>query len=143
MKPRSQPPIFIDTCALSDKGFNWWVKEYIGSKSISSVVYMEYSLYCYGKGQDQNLVDKKIRSMGITITPFNKEQAKKAAEIMMGMDRDRRCESCGNINWNDVMIAADTPCAPTILVTKNIKDFEPLIDWKGRLKTPMELMRAG
>ncbi|MDR1954532.1 MAG: hypothetical protein LBP82_01090, partial [Candidatus Methanoplasma sp.] len=74
-------------------------------------------------------VDKAIKRMGVSVSSFNHRQAKNAAMIMMGMEKERRCKACGNINWNDCMIVADTPCAPTILVTKNIKHFEPLLEW--------------
>ena len=133
-------PLFIDTCALSDKDFIDWLTKYTGKKSISSVVYMEFSLYLFSRGKEPDDVEYLLKKMEISVSPFTKKCAKNAAIIMEGIGNDRRCRMCGNINWNDCIIAADTPCAPSVLVTKNIKHFEMLLDWKGRLKTPAEVM---
>lgn len=136
---RSKPPLFIDTCALSDKTFLKWLKDYRGSKSISPIVYMEYSVYLFGKGISSERIDAMFKKIGITISQFSREQAKNASMLMSDLE-DRRCPVCNNINWNDCMIAANAPYAPTILVTKNIDDFEMFADWKGRLMTPAEIM---
>ena len=136
---RSKPPLFIDTCALDNKDFIKWLKDYRGTKSISPVVYMEYCTYLLENGCCLDQFDEILRRSSISIVQFNREQARNAA-MMMSIPKDHRCPCCHNLNWNDCMIAANTPYAPTILVTKNIKDFEQFIDWKGRLKTPTELM---
>lgn len=136
---KSRPPLFIDTCALSDKDFLKWLKEYRGEKSISSIVYMEYCTYLIGRGITPDKLDSLLKRSGISVSQFNREQARNASMIMDGLD-ERRCSVCNNINWNDCMIAASAPCAPTVLVTKNVKDFEIFVEWKGRLKTPKELM---
>lgn len=140
MNLKSHPPLFIDTCAIN-QDFLRWLKRYNGQKNISLIAYMEYCVFCLDQGKDFDHVDQILHLAGISISQFKIENAKTAASIINSVDlEERRCIHCKNVNWNDCMITADTPCAPCILVTDNVKDFEILIDWKDRLKTPKELM---
>ncbi|MDR0887830.1 MAG: type II toxin-antitoxin system VapC family toxin [Candidatus Methanoplasma sp.] len=131
-----QPPLFIDTCALSDKEFMKWLRNYSGTKKISSIVYMEFCLY-FQKKYSFDAIDKLLLSMKVEIEPFEKKHAKNAVSIMDEQLDSKRCPACNKLNWNDSMITAHVPCAPAILVTKNIKDFP---DLDGRVKTPREIM---
>jgi predicted nucleic acid-binding protein len=141
MEHLNNRPLIIDTCAIIDKDFLKWLKGYHGEKRISSVTYMEYSLFYYEKkGWELERVDRILNGAGIDVEPFSKKQAGYAVELMAGRTSDRRCGECGKLDWNDCMIASHAPIAPTILVTKNVRDFPST---GAAVMTPEDVMRCG
>jgi predicted nucleic acid-binding protein len=127
----------MDTCALS-KDFIKWLRTYNAAKSISSVTYMEYCIHMVGaKGLAAEDVGKILRHAGISIQPFGKSQAEYASEFMAQRTMGR-CKACNKIDWNDCMVAAHAPIAPTVLITENVNDF-PYLD--GRVMTTQDAMR--
>ncbi|MCL2142915.1 MAG: PIN domain-containing protein [Methanomassiliicoccaceae archaeon] len=132
-----RPPLLMDTCALS-KDFLKWLRTYNPAKSISSVTYMEYCIYMVGtKNMSVEEVSSILRHAGISIQPFGKHQAEYASEFMTRRTIER-CRTCNKIDWNDCMVAAHAPIAPTVIVTENVKDF-PYLD--GRVITPNDAMK--
>lgn len=130
------PPLLIDTCALKDD-FMRWLKDYNGKKRISPVVYMEFCMYIIEKkGKTIQHVDRLLKIADISVDTFDKKNAAFAVDFMLGRDV-RRCRECDKMDWNDCMIAAHAPIAPTLLVTENVHDFP---DLGGRVRTPSEVM---
>ncbi len=138
MEQLNSRPLLIDTSALANKDFIRWLKGYHGAKKISSVTYMEYSLfYIEKKGWDLERVNRLLNEAGIDVEPFGKKQAGQAAVLMAGRTSEFRCGECGKLDWNDCMIAAHAPYAPTILVTNNVGDFPST---GAAVMTPGEIM---
>jgi len=132
-----RPPLLMDTCALN-KDLLKWLRTYNPSKSISSVTYMEYCIYMVGtKNRSVDEVRQILRYAGIYIQPFGMQQAEFAADFMIQRTMER-CKECNKLDWNDCMISAHAPMAPTVLVTENVKDFPYL---EGRVITPQDAMR--
>ncbi|MCL2711971.1 MAG: hypothetical protein FWD37_01685 [Methanomassiliicoccaceae archaeon] len=132
-----KPPLLMDTCALN-KDFLKWLRTYNATKSISSVTYMEHLIYMVGtKKVSEDDVKQILRYAGISIQPFGSIQAEYASEFMIQRTAER-CRTCNKIDWNDCMVAAHAPIAPTVLVTENVKDF-PYLD--GRVVTPQDAMK--
>jgi len=130
-------PLLVDTCALTNKDFLKWLKGYHGTKRISSITYMEYAVFYCNKGWELDKVNTVLNRAGIEVESFERKQAGYAAELMSGRTNEFRCDTCGKLNWNDCMIAAHAPYAPTILVTENIGDFPSM---GVRIMTPEEIM---
>jgi len=132
-----RPPLLMDTCALS-KDFLKWLRTYHQTKTISSVTYMEYCVYMVGKSNKSfDEVLGVLKYAGISIEPFGKSQAEYATEFMTARTMER-CRSCDKLDWNDCMVSAHAPVAPTVLVTENTDDF-PYLD--GRVITPRDAMK--
>ena len=133
-------PLLIDTCALTNKDFIKWLKGYHGTKKISSVTYMEYALFYIEKHKwELDKVNNLLKAAGIEVESFEKKQAGYAAHLMAGRTKEFRCDKCEKLDWNDCMIAAHAPYAPTILVTANVDDFPS----KGiAIMTPTEIMNV-
>ena len=99
---------------------------------------MEFCIYMVGKNNlSVEEVGQILRHAKISIQPFGKSQAEYASEFMIQRTIER-CETCNKIDWNDCMVAAHAPIAPTVLVTENVKDF-PYLD--GRVVTPQDAMK--
>lgn len=84
-------------------------------------------------GREDNL-DSILKKANIDVLYYTPRMATNAARIM-DQRGDSRCSSCGKIDWADIMIYSSIDNPPTILVTKNIKDFP-----YERVKTPEEIM---
>jgi len=140
MEQLNNRPLLIDTCALANKDFIKWLKGYHGVKRISSITYMEYALfYCEKKRWELDTVNKVLAQADIEVEPFEKRHAGYAIWLMAGRTDDFRCKECGKLDWNDCMIAAHAPYAPTILVTKNVDDFPST---GAEIMTPEEIMNS-
>ena len=134
-----RPPLLIDTCALKQTDFLQWLKGYSSAKIMPSVAYMEYCIFMVEtKKRPIEYVGGVLRSIGVSVQPFDKSKAEYAAEFMTERTR-RRCRECGKMDWNDCMIAAHAPIAPTVLVTENVKDFPYL---GGRVMSPRDAMKT-
>ena len=135
-------PLVLDTCALSDWDFLRWLRSYHEKKVISPIVYMEFSLHMLKKGKEHHEIRKLLTGAGIEITSFDLENAQVAANYMLDAGDRFRCGCCGNINWNDCLIAAHAPLPPYVFVTENVKDYHSLLDEK-RIRAPKEIMYPG
>lgn len=88
------------------------IKEYASNEEVCSTTITEYELRKYhtmvGEGLDLSIIDN------ITLWPFDKSAAKKAAEIFKDLKEKGKM-----INENDVLIAAIALSKDDILVTKD------------------------
>ncbi len=125
-------PLVIDTSALRDRGFRYWLGRYHGRKILPAVAYTEICVYFIGmKNKTQEQVDGMLYSMGLKIEWFRTNEARKAAELGISL-------SDFSNNARDYMIAAHAYTAPWVVVTYD-SDF----DFLGtRAKTPQEIMGA-
>lgn len=131
----SHPRLVLDTNVLRDKDFIYWTQsEYHGKLSTSVVSYMELKRQMLHKKPDYD-VEAMLRKSRIEILQYTQGMAAWAAEIMNQKD-DIQCERCGKIDWADIMIYTSIGNPPTVLVTKNIKDFPD-----ERVMTPDEVMK--
>ena len=99
---------------------------------IPAIAYTEVLVYVTGvKGKSAGSFDALLRTAGIEIGWYGKEQARAAARF--GTD-------CGDFSQNarDYMIAAQAILAPWVVITNNTKDFNFLGD---RVKTPYDFKR--
>jgi len=130
----SHPKLVLDTNVLRDKDFiHWTQSEYHGKVCTSVVSYMELKRQMLHNGREDNL-DSIPKKANIDVLYYTLRMATNAARIM-DQRGDSRCSSCGKIDWADIMIYSSIDNPPTILVTKNIKDFP-----YERVKTPEEIM---
>jgi len=119
----NHPDLMIDTCCLGNKTLMAWLGKYNGGKFISAVSYMEYKTDAISRGKGE-MFDRIIRSSGIKVRPFDKNDADMAAKLMASRpDGILRCNACSNINWNDIMIAAQAERLSLTVVTENTKDY--------------------
>ena len=133
-------PLLIDTCALSNKDFMQWLKGYHDTKKISTITYMEFSMFLVNqKNKTFDHVDRLLRTCGIEVEPFNKKNAIGTVERMSTDPSFQRCRLCNRLDWNDTMIASHAPIPPTLLVTENLDDFIGLVG--ERAVTPRDLMK--
>ena len=125
-------PIVIDTCALRDRDFMRWLRDYRGRKILPVVAYTELLVHFVGtKGKTKEQVRNWLRSAGVEIEACFPIHAERAAET--GVNQDDFSE-----NARDHLIAAHAHTPPLLLTTYNKKDFRFL---GRRVKTPQELMR--
>jgi len=136
----NRPDLMIDTCCLGNKTLMAWLGKYNGGKFISAVSYMEYKMDEIPRGKGE-MFDRIIRSSGIKVRPFDKNDADIAAKLMAGRPAGgRRCEVCGSINWNDTMIAAQAERLSLTIVTENVKDYPS--DSGFRVMTANDVMKS-
>lgn len=114
--------LFLDTNVLRDKDFLYWTQSHFhGNLSISVVTYMEYLRQMVVKNQEDQ-VDSFLNKMNIKVVNYDKAMAAYAAYLMAKRE-NCVCGECGNIDWADTMIYSSIGNPPTLLVTKNTKDF--------------------
>ena len=127
----SQPPLILDTCAIRNKDFLHWLREYHGQKILPAIAYFELSIYFIGKKhREPHIVDDMLNSVGIQVGWFRQREAQDAAIIAIGDGNFRE-------RTKDYMIASYAWIAPRIVVTYNVDDFSFL---GSRVKTPDEIM---
>ena len=125
--------MIIDTCVFRDGAFIEAIKEYHGTKCISSITYTEMQVYLMGKkNKPSNYFDNILRKVNIDISTFTKHEALSAAKIGIVMEEFKK-------NSRDYMIAAHAIMAPWIVITYNKKDFTYL---RERVYDPEEFRRA-
>ena len=130
----SHPKLVLDTNVLRDREFiHWTQSQYHGKVCTSVVSYMELKRQMLHNGREDNL-DLILRKANIDVLQYTPRMATFAAQTM-DKKGDGRCKTCGKIDWADIMIYSSIDNPPTILVTKNIKDFP-----YERVKTPEEIM---
>ena len=81
-------------------------------------------------------VDRFLKKANIEIVNYRPSMAVIASDIMSQME-DIQCKTCGKIDWADIMIYSTIEFPPTLLVTKNTKDFP-----QERVMTPQQIMSA-
>ena len=114
----------LDTCVVSDADFMKWAKSEPGvDLVIPSVVYMERRRQLLNNRKDPETLERLLRSAHIEVTQFDKNCASLAAEYMH--KQPKVCDKCNKLDWMDVMILSSIERPQAILVTKNIRDFEP------------------
>ena len=114
----------LDTCVISDMGFiNWAKSESDIELVVPSIVYMERKRQLLNHGKDPKILEDLLRRYHINITQFDKNCASLAAEYMH--KQPKVCDKCNKLDWMDVMILSSIERPQAILVTKNIRDFEP------------------
>ena len=125
----SQPPIVIDSNVFRDLSFINWLRSYHSRKVIPAIAYTEVLVYVTSvRGKTAGSFDALLRTAGIEIEWYRKEQARSAARF--GADGGDFSQ-----NARDYMIAAHASLAPWVVITNNIQDFSFLGD---RVKTPYE-----
>lgn len=130
----SPPKPILDTNVLRDKDFiHWTQSNYHGKVCTSVISYMELKRQMISNGKATNL-DEILNKANIDVLWFDKKMASDAASIMASRE-DISCKLCGKIDWADIMIYSSIGDPPTILVTKNVKDFP-----EDRVITPKEIM---
>lgn len=119
----------LDTNVFNSEKFcNWllFVKE---EKYMPTIVYMEYLHHHLKKGNTESMVDAFLDQMNITIVPFGKNEAIKAAKNSFK-------------NWNSTKNAREYAIGSTAinlnakLVTNDINHFK----WMENVITPDEIM---
>lgn len=130
--------LVMDTCVLSDSAFIKWAARETNDirLMIPSVVYMERRRQLINNRKDPASLDRMLRTMGITVIPFDKNVAGVAADLMSM--QTRVCPHCGKLDWVDVMVLASIGNALTLLVTRNKTDFMPY-GFTDRIKSPEEV----
>ena len=130
----SLPKLVLDTNVLRDKDFIYWTQsKYHGKVCTSVVSYMELKRQIMHNKKNIDL-DRFLNRANIDIISFTPRMASYAASIMNERE-DIQCECCGKIDWADIMIYSTIENPPTILVTKNIKDFPD-----DRVMTPNQVI---
>lgn len=129
----------LDTCVISDMGFiNWAKSESDVELVVPSIVYMERKRQLLNHGKDPMILEDLLRRYHINITQFDKNCASLAAEYMH--KQPKVCDKCNKLDWMDVMILSSIERPQAILVTKNIRDFEPY-GIRNRILSPDEAVQ--
>ena len=129
----------LDTCVISDMGFiNWAKSESDIELVVPSIVYMERKRQLLNHGKDPKILEDLLRKYHISITQFDKNCASLAAEYMH--KQPKVCDKCNKLDWMDVMILSSIERPQAILVTKNIRDFEPY-GLRNRVLSPDEAVQ--
>lgn len=121
-------PIVIDTNALEDRDFRYWLVSYRGRKILPMVCFVEFAVFLRSRGRSLGKIKGLIRSFGAEIEPFSQKHAQVAVETAILAGDFRK-------NWRDYMIAAHAHTAPLKLITYNTKDFQFL---GRRVLTPQQ-----
>ncbi len=136
-----RPKLLVDTCALANKDFLKWLRDYHGEKRISAISYMEYVTFLMDLGFDESKIDGHMNDLKLRVESFDKKDAMYAAMMMHERDiSKRRCTECHQINWNDTMIASQGSNYSCIIITENVKDY-PQSD-SLQVMTPEEIMKS-
>ncbi len=128
----TRTPIILDTCALRDRDFVRWLRDYRGRKVLPTVAYAELLVFFIGtKGRTKEEVRRWLTATGIEIEPMTPFHAEKGAEngIAGGDFHDHAM---------DYLIGAHAHTPPLVMVTNNKKDFGFL---GSRVWTPEELRK--
>jgi len=135
-KVSSPPKLVLDTNVLRDRDFiRWTQSEYHGKVCTSVVSFMELRrqrIHNHIPGE----ITEFLRKANIEIINYTPRMAVIASDIMSQME-DIQCKTCGKIDWADIMIYSTIEYPPTVLVTRNLKDFP-----QDRVMTPQQVMES-
>ena len=122
--------IVLDTNIFNNKKFCEWLLESPEKKYLPAFAYLEYVYHNLKKGNSESMVDAFLEQMNVSIVPFGKEEALKAALAAIG-----RCDFKDNAR--DYSIGATAEKLNGLLITNNTKDF----NWLKNVKTPDEMLK--
>lgn len=112
-------PLILDTNALDNRDFMYWLRNYRGQVILPVIAYCEFCYYkCVLQGKSNRQVDALLRTASIEVRDMSKREAICVAENCRNIDEPDFKE-----NWRDYMIGAFAHLPPHILVTDNIQDF--------------------
>ena len=132
------PFIILDTCALRDRKFIGWLKEYRGGISIPPVVYMEICRQYLERDQPAEELDEWLNDLRIKVLRFDRNNARTAAELMAGR-KNMLCGECGKIDWVDTIVASYCSVGDYV-ITNNKSDFPTSGGFDRKIMTTDELM---
>ena len=119
----------LDTNVFNSKRFCNWLLLKKEEKYIPAIVYMEYLYHHLKKGNTESMVDAFLDQMNITIVPFGKNEAIKAAKnSFRNWDPSE--------NTREYAIGSTAINLNAKLVTNNLKDFK----WMKDVITPDEIL---
>jgi len=119
----------LDTNVFNNRKFCDWLLSSSEVKYLPAFAYMEYLYHNLKKGNTESMVNAFLEQMNITIVPFGKNEAAKAAHGSLG-------------NWDfsenarDYAIGATAIRLNAMLVTNNIKHFK----WMENVITPEDIL---
>ena len=119
----------LDTNVFNNKKFCNWLLLEKEEKYLPAIVYMEYLNHHLKKGNTESMVDAFLEQMNITVVPFGKNEATKAAQ-----SRFNNWDS--NENARKYTIASTAISLNAKLVTNNSKDFK----WMDNVLTPDDIL---
>lgn len=121
--------LVLDTNVFNNKKFCNWLLNNDEEKYLPATAYMEYLYHNLKRGNTESMVNAFLKQMNLTVIPFGKDEASKAAKIAIG-------------NWDFSENARDYEIGATAiklnarLVTYNLKDF----NWMDNINTPDQIM---
>jgi len=125
------PPLVIDTSAITDQNFRYWLYNYRGEKILPMVAFVELSVFLQSRHKSKGQIMELLRRSGISIQPFGQAHANRAVETAIAAGDFKK-------NWRDHMIGGHAHTAPMKLITYNVVDFKFL---GPRVMTPQQAMQ--
>ncbi len=123
--------LVLDTNVFNSKEFCKWLMNSGGEKYLPAVAYMEFSYHHLKKGNTQSMVDAYLTQLNVTVIPFGKEEARKAAQAPIGIWDFKE-------NARDYAIGGTAVSLKARLVTNNQKHFQ----WMENVVSPEEVMEV-
>ncbi|MGF7118654.1 type II toxin-antitoxin system VapC family toxin [Methanobacterium oryzae] len=121
--------LVLDTSIFNSEKFINWLLLSKEEKYLPAIVYMEYLHHHLKQGNTESMVDAFLDQMNITVVPFGKNEAIKAAK--------ENYENSENQNSREYEIASTALILKAKLVTNNLKAFK----WLENAVKPDDILK--
>ena len=141
----AHPPLYIDADSILNRDFLRWLFTHYGNKYLSVIAYVEAGLYYAGRDggcEDEDDVefrlqrfDDTLKRAGVLVVPLHRVDVRHAVKSGVLAAPD--------LPWDkhkmDHLIASLAAIPPRVIVTKNKRDFEHLIQ-PDRIMGPYDVI---